>query len=257
MRKKLVYILALVITLALTACGESTETVGSANKAAEEMTVPADDSVKPASAADSVKPASEESTSDVSAAVGETDNSGLDVVENASVGRHFYRTVRIIAFADAMMPSMTGIMENIFGFGEYLPTITFHYDTETGIAERAEYATYYSYSPYGENEFLQMDMEALSGDGELCSRFSNFKTEVMEEDEVTKLSFDMDISTYFTYFDPHINLYFVEKEQDIEGYKNAVYYERIDNYLDPKPTCEEGEGFFYDQISCRRIEWED
>ena len=248
MRKLLLYILALVLTLVLAACGESTETVDTINKAAEETTVPADDSVTSVT---------EESTGDVAAAVGETGNSGSDVTENEKVDKHFYETVRIIAFADAMVPSMTGLMENDFGFGEHLPTITFHYDTKTGMAEKAEYATYYSYSPYGENEFLQMDMEALSGDSELCSRFSNIKTEVMEEDEVTKLSFDIDISTYFTHFDPHINLYFVEREQDIEGYKNAVYYERIDNYLDPKPTCEEGEGFFYDQISCRRIEWED
>ena len=250
MRKLFICILALVLTFALVACGKSKDAVGSANTVAEETTAPAADS-------DSVIAASEESEGDAADVVEETDNSDPDETENAAADKHFYKTVRIIAFADAMVPSMTGLMENDFGFGEHLPTITFHYNTTTGMVERAEYATFYSYSPYGENEFLQMDMEALSGDSELCSRFSNIKTDVMEEEEVTKLSFDIDISTYFPHFDPLINLYFVEREQDIEGYKNAVYYDRIDNYLDPKPTCEDGEGFFYDQISCRRIEWED
>ncbi len=219
----------------------------------------------------SVKPAGNTDTVDIDTADQAVDSvqADTDVIDEANDGepvmpeasdsnKHYYKTVRVIGYADAMMPSITGAMESIFGFGDHLPTITFHYDTETGMVESVEYSTYYSYSPYSDNEFLQMDMDALStGEGEFLSRFSNFRTEVMEEEEVTKLSFDIDISTYFTYFDPHINLYFVRKEQDIEGYKNAVYYDCIDNYLDPKPAREEGEGFFYDQISCRRIEWED
>jgi hypothetical protein len=168
--------------------------------------------------------------------------------------KHYYRTVKVIAFADAMMPSMSGLLESDFGFGEYLPTITFTYNTQTGMVESAMYSTYYATGEYGDEE-LQRDIEALSGDGEFCSRFSGFRTEDL--DEVTELSFDIDISTYFTYFDPIINLCFVEREQDIEGYKDMVYYSRLNNYYDPKPTCEDGEGYFYDQISCRRIEWKD
>lgn len=238
MKKMLLFLLtATIIALMLTACGD--------NPAKTEIL-------------QSTAVVGQDNASDQVNAPDEAESSESETDTLQTTDKHYYKTVRIIGYADAMMPSITGVMENIFGFGEYLPTITFHYNTESGMAESAEYSTYYSYSPYEDNEFLQSDMEVLSsGEGEFLSRFSNLRTEDMEAEGVTKLTFDMDISTYFSYLYPEINLYFVTGEQNIEDYKDAIYYSRVDGYYDPKPTCEEGENYFYDQISCIRIEWAD
>ncbi len=170
--------------------------------------------------------------------------------------RHIYRTVRVIAYVDAMMPPLTGVIENIFGFGDRLPTLTLQYDTTTGAVEKATFSTYYSASGMGTDEYVAADIEALSQDNEMCARFSDIRTQVIEAEDMLELSFDIDMSTYFNQLDPTINLYLVGKQQDLEGYMNAVYYDRLDNY-DEDPPCEVGDNFFYETINFRRIEWED
>lgn len=173
--------------------------------------------------------------------------------------KQYYKTIRIQAYAydmiiglDEAVPSAT------FGVQDYLPTLTLHYNVDTGKLESAEYTTYYFYQPEGEDEDLQSDLDILSsGEGELLSRFSNIRTENIDAETITKVTFDIDISTYLANFIPEINVYFVEGEQDVDGYKEAVYYGVVDGYYDPKPTCEDGDGYFFDQISNRRIEWTD
>ena len=170
---------------------------------------------------------------------------------------HVYRTVRIIAYTDAMMPTLTGLLENTFGFEDWLPRLTFTYDTTTGMAESASFTTYYPQNNMGIEETLEAEKAALTQDTEVCRRFSNIRTEVMEAEELIALSFDIDISTYFNHFEPLLSQCFVEGRQDIGRYKDEVYFKRIDNYLDPKPEYEEGDNFFYEKITWRRIEWED
>ena len=79
----------------------------------------------------------------------------------------------------------------------------------------------------------------------MLSRFSNFNTEVMEAEELTKLSFDIDISTYNTYMDSVVNTYLLAGEQDIEGYRESM---NLDG---------EGENYYYDTHHDLRLEWED
>ncbi len=189
---------------------------------------------------------------------GEETGDGANVGSEAGVAenRHIYRTVRVIAYVDAMMPPLTGVIENIFGFGDRLPTLTLQYDTTTGAVEKATFSTYYSASGMGTDEYVAADIEALSQDNEMCARFSDIRTQVIEAEDMLELSFDIDMSTYFNQLDPTINLYLVGKQQDLEGYMNAVYYDRLDNY-DEDPPCEVGDNFFYETINFRRIEWED
>jgi len=196
---------------------------------------------------------------DAGAGSTESRDSGTDSANggDADAATHVYRTVRVIAYNTAMMPALSGLLENDFGFGEWLPTLTFRYDTTTGRAQSASYTNYYPLYNMGIEDTIEAEKAALSADTELCRRFSNIRTEVMEDEELIALSFDIDISTYFSSLEPLINKCFLEGRQDIQRYKDMVYFDRLDNYLDPKPTCEEGDGFFYEKITCVRIEWED
>jgi len=171
-----------------------------------------------------------------------------DIPQQAASNTHYYKTIKIIGDTYYISPNLAGVIECDFGFGEYLPTLTIQYNTTTGMAESAVYCNYYSYSSFDEdgNEFLQADLEALStGEGDMLSRFSNFNTEVMEAEEIIKLSFDIDISTYNTYMDSVVNTYLLAGEQNIEGYKDSMNYN------------EEGENYCYETHYDLRLEWED
>lgn len=235
MKKVLSVILTAAITLSLTACGENPkENQNSQTTTQSGQTIASEDTTANGTVTD-------------------------EPLENTD--KHYYKTVRIIGYVYSIIPSLQYVMENQCGYADYLPTLTIHYNTRSGMAESAEYSTYYSYQPDADkkiSEQLQSDMDSLStGEGELLSRFSNIRTENMETEGVSKLTFDIDISSYFTYFEQYINLYFIEREQNIEEYKNAVFYSCVDGYYDPQPTCEDRENYFYDEITCRRIEWSD
>lgn len=174
--------------------------------------------------------------------------------EQVEANKHYYRTVRLKA--DNSYDLIINLPFESSKLGDYYPTLTFTYNTETGKIERAEYSTYFWYYPGEDTDvFLQEVTDIISSGEGICTKFSNVRTENM--DDVTKLTFDIDISSYFANFDQYVNLCFVEGEQDIEKYKNSVYYDVLYNQSDPIPSCEDRDGYFYDEITRRQVEWED
>ena len=239
MKKTLLFLLTVtIIALTLTACGEKSAKNSSTTAAKAPNTQAA------------FSPESDIGDS-------ETDESDNSESESEGTDRHIYKTVRIIGDTYAMIPYISSILDNTLGYEDHLPTLTFHYNVDTGKAESAEFTTYFPADGLNTEDFINSAIDSLSEDNEFCSRLSNIRTEVKDSENVTALTFDIDISTYFTYFDQYINMFFVEGQQNIEGYKQDVYYSRVDNYYDPKPSCEDGKNYFYDQISGLRVEWED
>lgn len=175
--------------------------------------------------------------------------------EQVDANKHYYRTVHLKATNSYDL--IIGLPFESGQYGDYYPTLTFTYNTDTGLLEKAEYSTYYSYSDFAEepNQFLQEAIDIIASGEGVCAKFSNVRTENL--DDVTELTFDIDISSYFANFDQYVNLCFVEGEQDIEKYKNSVYYDNLYNYTDSVPACEDRDGYFYDEITRRQVEWED
>ena len=182
--------------------------------------------------------------------------------EEQNTNKHYYRTVRLKSGNSYDL--IINLPFESSQYMDYYPTLTFTYNTDTGKIERAVYSTYYPNNSGEEsNEFLQEAIDIImSGEG-ICSSFSNIQTENIDDkstdisNDIFKLSFDIDISSYFANFDQYVNLCFVENEQDIEGYKNNVYYDVLYNQSDPIPSCEDRDGYFYDEITRRQVEWED
>ena len=82
--------------------------------------------------------------------------------------------------------------------------------------------------------------------------FTNVKKGRVNE-EVSYLSADLDIDSYiFTQF---IDTYII-KSQDIEKYKDEIYYSRLYNYSS-NPPHEEGDNYFEETLEGIRIEWSD
>lgn len=249
MKKTFVIMIILVImSTALTACGDSNERVDNTNEQENNS-----------STALNEIGVSEENMDTVS-----TDSSIDEAYgdEEQNTNKHYYRTVRLKSGNSYDL--IINLPFESSQYMDYYPTLTFTYNTDTGKIERAVYSTYYPNNSGEEsNEFLQEAIDIiLSGEG-ICSSFSNIQTENIDDkltditNDIFKLSFDIDISSYFANFDQYVNLCFVENEQDIEGYKNNVYYDVLYNQSDPIPSCEDRDGYFYDEITRRQVEWED
>lgn len=249
MKKTFVIMIILVImSTALTACGDSNERVDNTNGQENNSSTALNETG-----------ISEENMDTVS-----TDSSideAYSDEEQQNTDKHYYRTVRLKS-VDGLDLIINLPFESL-RYKDYYPTLTFTYNTDTGKIERAVYSTYYP-NHWGEvpNEFLQEATDIiLSGEG-ICSSFSNIKTEYIDDkstditNDILELSFDIDISSYFANFDQYVNKCFVEREQDIEGYKNNVYYDVLYNQSDPIPSCEDRDGYFYDEITRRQVEWE-
>ena len=257
MRRIIVTIFAAIMMVALVACGNSANEDSTTIPVTEQDIQGAQDNQDTHATQDTQDDqedvseqvaAGDESISDMDAQVFSEEQEDSDMSQQLDSNTHYYKTIRIIGDTYFISPSISGVIECDFGFEEYLPTLTIQYNTTTGMAESAEYCNYYPYASFDEdgNEFLQADLEALStGEGDMLSRFSNFNTEVMEAEELTKLSFDIDISTYNTYMDSVVNTYLLAGEQDIEGYRESMNFD------------EEGENYYYDTHVDLRLEWED
>lgn len=143
-------------------------------------------------------------------------------------------------------PSVVGSGDN-----EYNPCFIAEFDTNTGKAKSVKFYSFFlDYE--GSTEWVDKAIEKFdSSTGEYKKSFSNV-TKGRVNENVTYLVADADPTSYM--YNQYIESLFYE--QDIEKYKDDVFYSRLYNY-DPKPEAKTGNNFFEEPLESIRIEWSD
>ena len=137
------------------------------------------------------------------------------------------------------------------GDTEYDPCFVVEFDTKTGKATSVKF---YSFFLDYENtsEWVDKAIEKYNeSSGEYKKSFSNVSKGRVNE-SVTYLVADVNPSS-------HVYNQYVESllyEQDIEEYKDSIYYSRLYNYS-TTPPVEVGDNFFEESLENIRIEWSD
>ena len=133
----------------------------------------------------------------------------------------------------------------------YDPCLILEFDVKTGKAVSAKFYTFYQYD--NNDEYVDEAMEKFNeSSAESKKAYSNAKKDHMTED-ITYISADINVNSYeFTQF---IDSYLV-KGQDIDKYKDEIYYSRLYNYSSTPPV-EVGDNYFYESLENIRIEWSD
>lgn len=131
------------------------------------------------------------------------------------------------------------------GDNEYPPCLIAEFDQGTGKATAVK--LYAFFLDYEDDEWVNQAIETYEG-SEHEDVTSVTKGRV--NDFVSYLCAEIDPDSYG--YDQYIqNLL---NGQDIEDYKNDVYFDNLYNY-DTEPWHEEGEGYFEDALSMKRVEW--
>ena len=134
------------------------------------------------------------------------------------------------------------------GDKKYQPCLLIEFDTNTGKATSIKFYTFYSGKEYLDKGIEKFD-EASK---EAKKNFKNLKKDKIS-DEVYYLVVEVDPESYeCTQF---IDTYLV-KGQDIEKYKDEIFFSRLYNYSS-EPPHEEGDNYFEESLESSRIEWSD
>lgn len=134
---------------------------------------------------------------------------------------------------------------------QYKPCLIVEFDTKTGKAIKAKF--YAFFLDYEDNEWVNKAIEKYdSSTLKSKNNYANVKKGRVN-DNVSYLSADINVSSHeFTQF---ISTYLIEG-QDIDKYKDEVFFSRLYNY-DSEPPHEEGENYFEESLESSRIEWSD
>ena len=131
------------------------------------------------------------------------------------------------------------------GDNEYPPCLIAEFDQSTGKATAVK--LYAFFLDYEDDEWVNQAIETYEG-SEHEDVTSVTKGRV--NDFVSYLCAEIDPDSYG--YDQYIrNLFY---DQNIEKYKDDVYFDNLYNY-DTEPWHEEGEGYFEDALSMKRVEW--
>lgn len=130
----------------------------------------------------------------------------------------------------------------------YKPELIVEFDTKTGRA--TDVTMYCFFLDYDEDEWVNKAIEKYEAStSEIKNQITNLsKGRVNEEVSYFKCNIDTESNS----FDQYVELLFYD--QDIENYKNVVYFDNLYNYSS-EPPHEEGDNFFEDSLSMLRIEW--
>ena len=186
-------------------------------------------------------------------------NGGSSNTSTKKVDHKVYKYVKMSSdTASGLLYSTNSLFGDTFYVHEkdkyYKPCIIAEFDTETGKATKA--TLYLFFKEYENNdEYVNKAMEKYnSSSNEAKKNYTNIqKGKVPGETEVSYISVDLKIDSYiYTQF---IDTYII-KSQDIEKYKDKVYYSRLYNYSS-NPPHEEGANCFEETLEGIRIEWSD
>lgn len=132
----------------------------------------------------------------------------------------------------------------------YKPCLIAEFDTNTGKATKVTFYTFFLDSE--DDTYVNEAMESYN------SSSNDYKKNVTDvqkgrvNDNVSYLS--AEINPESNAYEQHISSLFYE--QDIERYKDKIFFSRLDNYSS-EPPHEEGENFFEESLEGIRIEWSD
>lgn len=189
----------------------------------------------------------------------QNNNSNASSNTNAKKPEHkIYKYVKMSSdAATGLLYSVTSLFGDTFyvktGEKYYKPSIVAEFDTETGKAKKA--TLYIFFRDNEDNEYLEKAVEKFnSSSNDAKKNYTNLqKGRVPNETEVSYLSVDLKIDSYiYTQF---IDSYII-KSQDIERYKDRIYFSRLYNYSS-NPPHEESENAFEETLEGIRIEWSD
>lgn len=107
---------------------------------------------------------------------------------------------------------------------EYHNRLIINYDTQTGKCVSVKLELY-----TGDESEAQNIVSMLQGGGDIDAHLSGEKVETVGND-IYRVCADVDVSTYFANIDSFVNTYLIEGVQNVDGFKNAVYYDRLSNY---------------------------
>ena len=187
---------------------------------------------------------------------GESNNSGSTVEKTVKKPDHkIYKYVKMSSGNASNLLYSASIFDDPSEVSNgdiyYKPCIVAEFDTETGKATKAKFYSFFLDS--STDEWVDKAIEKFeSSSSKSKDSFTNVKKARVNE-EVSYLSADLDINSYiFTQF---IDTYII-KSQDIEKYKDEIYYSRLYNYSSTPPH-EEGDNYFEESLESIRIEWSD
>ncbi len=133
----------------------------------------------------------------------------------------------------------------------YKPCIVAEFDTTTGKATKATF--YAFFLDYEDDEWVNKAMEKYeNSSSESKAKVTNVRKGRVS-DNVSYLAADLDVNSYvFTQF---IDTYIIHG-QDIDKYKDEIFFSRLYNYSS-EPPHSEGENFFEETLEGIRLEWSD
>lgn len=191
---------------------------------------------------------------------GGTENSGtFGGTNNSSAKKPNHKIYKYIKISsdnsNNLLYSVTGLFDNpsVVSRGEtyYKPCIVAEFDTETGKATKATY--YAFFIDYEDDQWVNKSIEKYNNSSSEAKKYFTNVQKGRVSDEISYLSADIDVNSYqFTQF---IDTYLI-KSQDIEKYKDEVYYSRLYNYP-TTPPCEVGDNYFEESLEQTRIDWSD
>ena len=133
----------------------------------------------------------------------------------------------------------------------YKPTIMLEFDSKTGNATKATFYTFFL-DDEPSTEWVDKAKEKYDeSSSEYKKKFTNAKTGRVN-DGVTYFSCEVDVDSYV--YNQYIEL--LMKGQDIEDYKDRIFFSRLYNYS-TEPEHSEGDNFFEESLEGLRIEWSD
>ena len=131
------------------------------------------------------------------------------------------------------------------------PCLIIEHDTETGKAKKVTFYTFFL-DTKPDTEWSDIALENYNSSSDSYKKnLSNVKTGRVN-DFVTYLKADITVDSYI--YDQYIEM--LVKKQDIDKYKDEVFFSRLYNYSN-EPEHKEGNNFFEDALSGIRIEWSD
>jgi len=132
----------------------------------------------------------------------------------------------------------------------YKPFLIVEFDTKTGVANKVTY--YGFFLDNDDNMWVNKAIEAYeTSSGEAKDEVTNVKKGRVNQ-FVSYLTANIDPKSYG--FDQYLQMLF--DGQDIEKYKDEVFFSRLYNYS-TEPAHEEGDNYFEDSLTDIRIEWSD
>lgn len=132
----------------------------------------------------------------------------------------------------------------------YKPCLIAEFDTKTGKAKSVKFYTFFL--DYEDDEWVNKALEKFDGSSLESKKIFTNVQKGRVNDNVSYLTADVDVDSYI--FVQYVEM--LIKDQDIEKYKDEIFFSRLYNY-DSEPPHEEGENYFEESLEGIRIEWSD